>query len=83
MGNFWLYVGIFMICSGLGTPVGILILVFYFWDDIKKTIHNNPRYTENHFHLSENNANNADDSGYKINHGPKKHYDSDTLDEMK
>ena len=36
--RFWLYLGIILICSGIGVGVGATILALYFWSDIKQTI---------------------------------------------
>ena len=38
MSKFLLYLGIILIFSGIGTGVGIFLVMFYFWDDIKKSI---------------------------------------------
>ena len=40
MGKFLLYLGIILIFSGIGTGVGIFLVIFYFWEDIKKSISN-------------------------------------------
>ena len=40
MSKFLLYLGIILIFSGIGTGVGIFLVMFYFWDDIKKSISN-------------------------------------------
>ncbi len=37
MKTFWLYFGIFLACSGIGTVFGIIIIIMYFWEDIKKS----------------------------------------------
>ena len=36
--KFWLYLGIILACSGIGTGFGIFLIIVYFWDDIKKSI---------------------------------------------
>ena len=36
--NWFLFIGIFLVCSGFGTVVGILMLVYYFWDDLGKKL---------------------------------------------
>jgi hypothetical protein len=41
MSKFWLYFGIFLACTGVGTVPGILLIVFYFWEDLKKTLNKN------------------------------------------
>ena len=35
MSRLWLYLGIFLICSGVGSAFGIALLVAFFWSDIK------------------------------------------------
>ncbi len=57
MSIFWLYFGIVLVCSGIGTGFGIILVIFYFWDDIKKSINsigttkNNveEHYEQNHY----------------------------------
>lgn len=38
MSRLWLYLGILLICSGVGTALGIAIMITYFWDDIKNEL---------------------------------------------
>jgi len=40
MSRLWLYLGILLTCSGVGTTIGVVILATYFWSDIKKEIKN-------------------------------------------
>jgi len=68
MSRFWLYLGIILVCSGIGTGVGILLVIFYFWDDIKKSI--NSFNITNRYNFSEKNSN-------------PKYYNEDTAEEMK
>jgi len=67
ISKFWLYLGIILACSGIGTGFGIFLIIVYFWDDIKKSINNinaaNNNVTEEH---------------YKQNY-----YSKDTAEEMK
>jgi hypothetical protein len=35
MSRFWFYLGIFLVCSGIGTAFGVVLLVTFFWSDIK------------------------------------------------
>lgn len=68
MSRFWLYLGIILACSGIGTGFGIFLIIVYFWDDIKKTIEqNNEGETQNTFHEKTN----------------AKFYDEDTVEEMR
>jgi hypothetical protein len=41
MSKFWLYLGILLACSGIGTGLGIFLIVLYVWADIKESINNN------------------------------------------
>ena len=40
MSKFWLYLGIILACSGIGTVAGIILIVLYIWGDIKESIDN-------------------------------------------
>ena len=40
MSKFWLYLGIVLACSGIGTVVGIVLIVLYIWGDIRESIDN-------------------------------------------
>ena len=68
MSRFWLYLGIILVCSGIGTGVGILLVIFYFCDDIKKSINSFDIVNKDNF--SEKNSN-------------PKYYNEDTAEEMK
>ena len=35
MSKLYLFIGIFLICSGLGAAISIAFLLAYFWSDIK------------------------------------------------
>ena len=68
MGKFLLYLGIILIFSGIGTGVGIFLVIFYFWEDIKKSISNVDVTNRNN--LSEKKSN-------------SKYYNEDTAEEMR
>ena len=38
MKTFWLYLGIILACSGIGTVAGIILIVLYVWGDIREAI---------------------------------------------
>ena len=38
MKTFWLYLGIILACSGIGTVAGIILIVLYIWGDIREAI---------------------------------------------
>ena len=40
MSKFWLYLGIILACSGIGTVVGIILIILYVWGDIRESIDN-------------------------------------------
>ncbi|MDC0638529.1 hypothetical protein OAP30_03720 [Nitrosopumilus sp.] len=46
MSKFWLYLGIILACSGIGTVVGIVLIVLYIWGDIRESI-DSTRSTDN------------------------------------
>jgi hypothetical protein len=54
MSKFWLYLGILLACSGIGTGLGIFLIVLYVWADIKESINTN----------TTNNTNEENSSGY-------------------
>ena len=65
--KFWLYLGIILACSGIGTGLGIFLIILYVWGDIRESIDNS------------NVANNSVEEGtYNA-----KYYDDKTIDEMK
>ena len=65
--KFWLYLGIILACSGIGTGVGIFLIILYVWGDIREAIDNN------------NVVNNTgEDKRYNA-----KYYDDEIIDEMK
>ena len=47
MSKFWLYLGILLACSGIGTGVGIFLIVLYVWTDIKESINKNTTSNNN------------------------------------
>ena len=38
MNKFWFFLGIFLVFTGFGTILGIMLIVFFIWDDIKMDI---------------------------------------------
>jgi len=40
VSKFWLYLGIILACSGIGTVVGIVLIILYVWGDIRESIDN-------------------------------------------
>jgi len=67
MSKFWLYLGIILACSGIGTGVGIFLIILYVWGDIREAIDNN-NVTNN----------NVEEEQYDANY-----YSEDTAEEMR
>jgi hypothetical protein len=56
MSKFWLYLGIILACSGIGTVVGIILIILYVWGDIRESI-DNTSVTDNTVEEEHYNAN--------------------------
>ena len=56
MSKFWLYIGIILACSGIGTVVGIVLIILYVWGDIRESI-DNTGATDNNVEEEDYNAN--------------------------
>jgi hypothetical protein len=67
MSKFWLYLGIILACSGIGTVVGIILIILYVWGDIREAVDGN-NVTEN----------NVEEEHYNVND-----YSKETVEEMK
>ena len=67
MSKFWLYLGIILACSGIGTVVGIVLILLYIWGDIRESI-DNTNVTDN----------TAEEEQYNANE-----YSKETAEEMK
>jgi hypothetical protein len=74
MRTMWLYLGILMTCSGIGTGFGIFLIILYFWDDIKKSL------KENKVENSDQRESENQESGKFID---PRYYDKDTAEEMR
>ena len=56
MSKFWLYLGIILACSGIGTVVGIVLIILYVWGDIREAVDGN-NVTENNVEEEHHSAN--------------------------
>ena len=45
MSRLWLYLGILLTCSGVGAALGVVIVIAYFWNDIKNELINQQKPT--------------------------------------
>ncbi len=67
MSKFWLYLGIVLACSGIGTVVGIVLIILYVWGDIRESIDNTG----------------TTDNTVKEEHHNTNEYSKETAEEMK
>ena len=67
MSKFWLYLGIVLACSGIGTVVGIVLIILYVWGDIRESIDSTGAT-----------GNNVEDEHYNAND-----YSKETSEEMR
>ena len=67
VSKFCLYLGIILACSGIGTGIGIFLIILYVWGDIREAIDNN-NVTNNNVEEEQYNAN---------------YYSEDTAEEMR
>jgi hypothetical protein len=67
MSKFWLYLGILLACSGIGTGLGIFLIILYVWGDIREAI----------------DCNNVQNNESKKESASMNFYDNETLDELK
>ena len=76
MSNWYLYIGIFLVCSGIGTPLGIIMLVLYFWNDLGKKLkfsqYNDNTYNINNLNVDSGFGTGKDDFDTPIDHMSKK-----------
>ena len=67
VSKFWLYLGIVLACSGIGTVVGIVLIILYVWGDIRESIDNTGATNDN-----------VEEEDYNVND-----YSKETTEEMK
>jgi hypothetical protein len=67
MSKYWLYLGIILACSGIGTVAGVVLIILYVWGDIREAVDGN-NVTKN----------NVEDEHYNVND-----YSKETAEEMK
>ena len=64
--NWWLFIGVFLVCSGIGTPVGIILLIFYFWDHIRSSLkfsqYNDNTYNINNLNVHSDGVDHSDEN---------------------
>lgn len=81
--RWWLFIGIFMICSGIGMPAGIIILVIYFYEDIRKNFRFS-QYTDNTYNINSVNISPGPDTDDKDDFDtPIDHMSKESKEEMR
>ena len=75
MSNWFLYIGIFLVCSGIGTAFGIIMLVLYFWNDLgnkfKFSQYNDKTYNINNLNVDSGFGTGKDDFDTPMDHMTK------------
>ena len=82
MSNWFLYIGIFLVCTGFGTVVGILLLVFYFWDDLGKKLKFS-QYNDNTYNINNLNVDSGFGTGKDDFDTPMDHMTKESREEMR
>ena len=80
--NWLLYIGIFLVCTGFGTVIGILMLVLYFWDDLGKKLKFS-QYNDNTFNINNLNVNSDSGNGPNDFDTPMDHMTKESREEMR
>ena len=82
MSNWYLYIGIFLVCSGIGTPLGIIMLVLYFWNDLGKKLKIS-QYNDNTYNLNNLNVDSGFGTGKDDFDTPMDHMSKESREEMR
>ena len=82
MSNWLLYIGIFFLFTGFGTPIGIVMIALYFLGQLKN-VAPTKQYNDNTFNI--NNLNVNSDSGNDADDfdTPMDHMSKESRDEMR
>ena len=82
MSNWFLYIGIFLVCSGIGTPLGIIMLVLYFWNDLGKKLKFS-QYNDNTYNIINLNVDSGFGTGKDDFDTPMDHMTKKSREEMR
>ena len=82
MSNWFLYIGIFLVCSGIGTAFGIIMLVLYFWNDLGKKLKFS-QYNDNTYNINNLNVDSGFGTGKDDFDTPMDHMSKKSREEMK
>ena len=82
MSNWFLYIGIFLVCSGIGTPLGIIMLVLYFWNDLGNKFRFS-QYNDNTYNINNLNVDSGFGTGKDDFDTPMDHISKKSREEMR
>ena len=82
MSNWYLYIGIFLVCSGSGTPLGIIMLVLYFWNDLGNKFKFS-QYNDNTYNINNLNVDSGFGTGKDDFDTPMDHMTKESREEMR
>ena len=82
MSNWYLYIGIFLVCSGIGTPLGIIMLVLYFWNDLGNKFKFS-QYNDNTYNINNLNVDSGFGTGKDDFDTPMDHITKESREEMR
>ena len=82
MSNWFLYIGIFLVCSGIGTPLGIIMLVLYFWNDLVNKFKFS-QYNDNTYNINNLNVDSGFGTGKDDFDTPMDHMTKESREEMR
>ena len=82
MSNWVLYIGIFLVCSGIGTPLGIIMLVLYFWNDLGNKFKFS-QYNDNTYNINNLNVDSGFGTGKDDFDTPMDHMTKESREEMR
>jgi hypothetical protein len=82
MSNWYLYIGIFLVCSGIGTPLGIIMLVLYFWNNLGNKFKFS-QYNDNTYNINNLNANSGFGTDKDDFDAPIDHISKESREEMR
>ena len=82
MSNWYLYIGIFLVCSGIGTAFGIIMLVLYFWNDLGNKFKFS-QYNDNTYNINNLNVNSGFGTDKDDFDTPMDHISKESREEMR
>ena len=82
MRYWFLYLGCDPVCRGMGTPLGIIMLVLYFWNDLGKKLKFS-QYNDNTYNINNLNVDSGFGTGKDDFDTPMDHMTKESREEMR